>query len=524
MFDTLMRGFKDATLKLKGQSRLTEENIGPALEEVKRSLLDGDVDFKVVKDFLESVRSKALGSVVQTKAQELKVSAGDHFVQICHDELLELLGTEKPKLVYNDKGPTVILLAGLQGAGKTTHAAKLAKLLKEQHNKRPLLVAADVYRPAARDQLKILAEKIDVPFFTLETSDAVEIAVKGMEHARSEWRDVVIIDTAGRLAIDSQLMDELSRIRSEVNPHNTLLVIDSMIGQDAVRTASAFDSQLNLTGVILTKLDGDTRGGAALSIKRVTGKNILFVGTGEALDKIEEFRADGMASRILGMGDIVGLMQDFSKNVSEEEATRSASRLMQGEFTFDDFLDMIGSMQKMGPLKDIMAKTPMMSQIPEADLSKVNDREVDRMAAIVKSMTKQERAKPDVLARGGTSRSRLNRIARGSGRTEKDVKELVDRFMQMRQMMAMFSGGFGGGGGLLSKIPGMGGLNQLANMAKAVKQMGSMGGMGGMPGMPPGMADMFGGGGKGMGLSTQDIAEINRMKKKKKEEKKRRKK
>jgi signal recognition particle subunit SRP54 len=527
MFDIVSQGFKDASLKLKGQTRLTEENIAPALDTVRRSLLDADVDYGVVKSFLDSVRSSALGAVVQTKAKsaDLKVSAGDHFIDLCHKELLELLGGEQARIVRNPKGPTVIMLVGLQGAGKTTHAAKLARLLKENEKMRPLLIAADVYRPAAREQLKVLGEKIDVPVFTLETNDAVEIARKGLEHARQEWLDLVIIDTAGRLAIDDTLMTELENIKGVVSPQNILLVIDAMIGQDAVRTASAFDSRVNLTGVILTKLDGDTRGGAALSIKKVTGKNILFTGVGESLERIEEFRPDGMATRILGMGDVVGLMQDFSKAIDEEHAARSANRMMEGHFDFNDFLGMLQSIQKMGPLKDLISKTPLAGQLNQNDLSKVDDREMVRIAALVHSMTREERSNPELLLpknRGGSSRQQ--RIARGSGRSEKDVKELVERFMQMKQMMSLFSGGMGGG--LLGKIPGLGGLNQLANMAKMMRGggLGGLAGMGGFPGMP-GQSGMpagfpFGGGGRASGLSTQDLAEINRQRKKKKEEKK----
>lgn len=525
MFDIVSQGFKDATLKLKGQARLNDDNIAPALDTVRRSLLDADVDYGVVKKFLENVRGKALGTVVHTKAKssELKVSAGDHFVNLCHDELLLLLGGEQVRLNFNTKGPTVVLLVGLQGAGKTTHAAKLAKLLKESHNKRPLLVAADVYRPAAREQLKVLGEKIDVPVYTLESNNAVEIAKNGLELARQEWNDVVIIDTAGRLAIDDLLMTEIENIKAAVQPQNTLLVIDAMIGQDAVRTASAFDSRVQLTGVILTKLDGDTRGGSALSIKNVTGKSILFVGTGESLDRLEEFRPEGMATRILGMGDVVGLMQDFTKAIDEDQAAKSAGRMMEGHFDFDDFLSMLSGIQKMGPLKDIISKTPLAGQLNQQDLDKVDDREMVRIAAMVHSMTRQERSTPQLLLpKTPEGRSRLQRIARGSGRTEKDVKELVERFMQMKQMMSLFTGGLGGG--LLGKIPGMGGLNQLANMAKMMRG----GGMGGLPGMgggfPGGLGGLMGGmggmGGRPAGLSTQDLAEINRQRKKKKEEKK----
>jgi signal recognition particle subunit SRP54 len=527
MFDIVSQGFKDAALKLKGQTRLTEENIAPALQTVRNSLLDADVDFGVVKNFLESVREKATGSVVHTKskAMETKVSAGDHFIKLCHDELLELLGGTQSQIIKNTKGPTVVLLVGLQGAGKTTHAAKLAKHLKDSQNMRPLLVAADVYRPAAREQLKVLGDRIGVPVFTLETTDAVEIARQGLEHARKEWLDLVIVDTAGRLAIDETLMSEIENIKAVVQPQNVLLVIDAMIGQDAVRTASAFDSRVHLTGVILTKLDGDTRGGAALSIKRVTGKNILFTGVGESLERLEEFRPEGMATRILGMGDVVGLMQDFEKAIDEEEAARSAGRMMEGQFDFNDFLGMLQSIQKMGPLKDLISKTPLAGQLNQQDLDKVDDREMVRIGAMVHSMTRQERRSPELLlTKTPEGRSRVQRIAKGSGRTEKDVKDLVDRFMQMKQMMSLFSGGLGGG--LLGKIPGMGGLNQLAKMAKMMGG-GGLGGLGGFPGLGGGMqglgglmGGMPGAGGRMGGISTQDLAELNRQRKKKKEEKK----
>lgn len=529
MFDLVAQGFKDASLKLKGQARLTNDNISPALDAIKKSLLDADVDLKVTKEFLENIRQKSLNDVVTLKSNSgQKVSAGDHFTKICHDELVEFLGGNQTEIIKNTKGPTVILLVGLQGAGKTTHAAKLAKLLSERHKMRPLLVAADVYRPAAREQLKILGNKMNVPVFTLDTNNAVEIAQKGIEFARSEWLDLVIIDTAGRLAIDNVLMTELESIKSVVEPHNILLVIDSMIGQDAVRTASAFDLRLNLTGVILTKLDGDTRGGAALSVKKVTGKNILFVGTGESLDKLEEFRPEGMAGRILGMGDIVGLMDDFTKAIDVENAEKNANRMLEGHFNFNDFLGMIGTIGKMGPIKDVLAKTPLASQISASDMDKVKDKDIIRKGAIVQSMTKKEREDPDLLLiqKSRTARSRITRIAKGSAHSEKDVKDLIDQFMQMRQMMQMMSGlGLGNaGGGLLSKIPGLGQLNQMAKMAKMAKMMGGggagggMGALGNMFGAGSGMPNMSGAP-SGSAMSAADMAEINRMKKRKKEEK-----
>jgi signal recognition particle subunit SRP54 len=463
----------------------------------------------------------------------VRVNAGDHFIELCHEEILECLGNTETSIIKNDKGPTVILLVGLQGAGKTTHAAKLAKHFIDEHKMRPLLVAADVYRPAARDQLKTLAERIQVPFYTEDSSDAVAIARNGVAFAHKEWRDLVIIDTAGRLAIDAALMEEIDNIKFVVKPQNIILVVDAMIGQDAVRTASVFDQRLGLIGVIVSKMDGDARGGVALSVKKVTKKPILFVGTGEALDKIEAFRPEGMATRILGMGDILGLMKDFNKVIDEEQAAKQASRMMEGHFDLNDFLQTMQSIQQMGPLKDIIAKTPLAGQMSSADLGKVNDKDFHRMGAIVQSMTKHERSNPDVLtSKFSGYRNRLARIAKGSGRLERDVKELIEQFMKMRQMMQLMGGGFGGGGGmgdLLGKIPGLGGLNQMAKTAKMMKQMGGLGGMnsmmGGM-GMPDfgslsGLNGLGGGpGGPGnQGLTNAQIAEINRQRKRKKEEK-----
>jgi signal recognition particle subunit SRP54 len=516
MFDIVTRGFQDARLKLKGQARLTEDNIASALDTVKRSLLDADVEYGVVKDFISSVKERCLGEVVQTKlkSQGLSASPGDHFIEQCQVTLQEYLGGDVASLARaSGNDPTVVLLVGLQGAGKTTHAAKLARFMRDEQQFKPLLVAADVYRPAARDQLRTLADRESIGFFTSESTDAVKIAQAGVEFARANGHTAVIIDTAGRLAIDEDLMNEVFRIKSEVSPQNIVLVIDAMIGQDAVQTAKAFHEKLALTGVILTKLDGDTRGGAALSVKRVTGCPILFAGTGEGIAQLEEFRPEGMATRILGLGDIVGLMGDFKRAVDEEQATRSAERLMQGQFDFNDFLEMMGSIQKMGPLKDIISKTPLMGQLQDGALDKVDDRELVRVAALVHSMTKKEKQQPELLLQSSPGgRSRMSRIARGSGRSEKDVKELVERFMQMRQVMGMMMGF--GGGGLLSKIPGLGGLNKIAGLAKAMKGMQGQGGMGGgFPGLP-GMPDM--GAMNGPKLSSADLAEINRERKKKK--------
>ena len=528
MFELISNGFKEASLKFKGQSTFNEENMAPALDVVKRALLNGDVDFKVTKDFLENVKIKCLGEVVKIKSKSgNKIRIDDHFIKICHDEITDLLGGNSTQIIKNTKGPTVIMLVGLQGAGKTTHAAKIARLLSQNpHKMRPLLIAADVYRPAAKDQLKILGEKLNIPVFTMDdSSDALEIAKKGLEYARQEWLDLVIIDTAGRLAIDEPLMKELHNIKDEVKPQNILLVLDAMIGQDAVRTASAFDSLLNLTGVILTKLDGDTRGGAALSIKKVTNKNILFVGTGETLDKLEEFRPEGMASRILGMGDIVGLVDDFHRAVDEEEMEKQQSRLMSGKFDFNDMENMLQTMKKMGSAKDIMSKIP----IPGLDqnaINQVSDKEVFGSGPIIQSMTKKERENPELLLsnKSPNARGRISRIAKGCAKSEKAVKDLVDQFFHMKSMVDMMSGfGFGGNDdGFMSKIPGLNQLKKMSGMAKMAKMMGGAGGggLGDLSSMFGGAMPNFGGGDvESRGFSTSDLAEINRMKKRKKEEK-----
>jgi signal recognition particle subunit SRP54 len=522
MFETVTRGFQDARLKFKGQARLSEENVAEALDVVRRSLLDADVGFGVVKDFIAAVKERCLGEVVQTKLKNsgTKVTPGDHFVEQCHLTLKEYLGGSDAGLVLEraSGSPAITLLVGLQGAGKTTHAAKLARYLRDEKKMKPLLVAADIYRPAAREQLATLANREQLGFFSLDDRDAVLIAERSLAHAREHGFDAIIIDTAGRLTIDEDLMGEIRSIKAAVKPANTVLVIDAMIGQDAVQTAQSFNDSLGLTGVILTKLDGDTRGGAALSVRRVTGCPILFAGTGEGLGQLEPFRPDGMASRILGMGDIVGLMDDFRRAVDEEEATKSAERLMQGHFDFDDFLGMMSKLQSMGPIKDILAKTPLMGQLPAGALDQVNDSELFRVAAIIHSMTRQEKANPDLLTHKSSGwRSRMARIAKGSGRSENDVRELVNKFGQMRQMMGVMMG-FGGGAGLLGKIPGLGGLNKVAGLARALKNMpqggAGMGFPGGGLGGLPGMEEMMQGG-RG-GLSAADLAAINRERKKKK--------
>lgn len=477
MFDVLSRGFKSARLKLQGKAELTEENLKPALREVRASLIQADVELKVAKAFLSRVKDRCLGETVVLDAKQagMRVGPQDHFIKACYDELVELMGPVDTTLDL-DGDPAIIMMVGLQGAGKTTTAGKLAKRLASE-GKKPLLVAADIYRPAAVDQLQVLGRRVGVPVFHVPGMKPLDLAKMGRSHARNTGCDVVIIDTAGRLAIDEAMMNEVAEIRAALNPQNVLFTVDAMIGQDAVKTAQAFDERLDFSGFILTKLDGDARGGAALSIKEVTGKPIKFLGQGEELDKLEEFRPEGLAQRILGFGDVVGLMQDFEKHVDQSTAEKDAEKMLRGDFTYDDFVKQMKTLRKMGPIREIMAKMPfisgMMDQIPDEAL---DDRELDRTLAIINSMTRQERNFPDLMS----DPSRQRRVAGGCGRKIDDVVELHQRFMQARQMM-------GGIGQLL------GNPQQLMAMQKqmaAMQQSGGGGfpgmpGLGGFPGMPP---------------------------------------
>ena len=501
MFDALANGFKQAKNRLAGLTELTEQNIDTALREVRLSLLEADVELGVVKAFLARVKEKALGEVVRIRAkgkdgQTVAVSAGDQFTKICYDELVAFMTAEGDALTFAAKGPTGIMMVGLQGSGKTTTCAKLARYLQKQ-GKKPLLVAADMQRPAAVEQLQVLGKQVGVPVFNEATATPLENCIKGLEEAKRKGNDVVIFDTAGRLAIDEKLMEELASIKSSVHPENILLVVDAMIGQDAVKVSRGFHEKLDLTGVVLTKLDGDARGGAALSVKEVTGAPVRFSGVGEGTDKFEEFRPEGMASRVLGMGDVVGLMKDFEEVIDQKKATEDAMRMLEGQFTLDDFLDQVRMIQKMGSLKDLIGKMPGMDAMLPADVN-LDDRELVRVEAIIQSFTKEERRDPNALIR---EPKRVTRIAKGSGNEEKNVTELVQKFLFMRQMMQ----GLGSNMGMLGNIPGMKGLAQANAMRKVAKQMKNMPpgqfpgmpGMGGFPGMPgmggfPGMPGMGG--------------------------------
>jgi signal recognition particle subunit SRP54 len=484
MFDTLAKGFRQARNRLAGLTELTESNIDSALKEVRLSLLEADVELGAMKTFLARVKEKAIGqtlaSRVKHQGETHAVSASDLFIKVCHDELEDMMDHEGEPITFASSGPTGVMMVGLQGSGKTTTCAKLARWL-EKEGKKPLLVAADMQRPAAVEQLKILGEQIKIPVFNLPGESPVTICTKAADEAKRLGKDVIIYDTAGRLAIDEPLMQELAEIKDKAKPQNIFFVVDAMIGQDAVKTSRAFNERLQVTGAILTKLDGDARGGAALSIKEVTGAPVLFAGMGEGTDKLEPFRADGMASRILGMGDVVGLMQNFEEVIDQKKAEEDAARLLQGEFTLDDFLEQIRMIQKMGSLKDLVDKLPLGGMFPGGLPTDVNldDKELVRIEAIIQSMTRFEKGDPYALIR---EPKRVERIAKGSGSKPEAVGELVQKFLFMKQMM----GGLGQNLGMMGKIPGM---KQMA-MAKNMKKMMAQGGMPGMgmPGMGfPGM-------------------------------------
>jgi len=443
VFDSLTQKFNNVFRGLSGRGRISESNVREALQQVRTALLEADVNFKIVKEFCDSVLQKALGAEVIKSLHPHQV-----MIKIVNDELTNLMGPVDSKIYYVSPGPTVILLAGLQGSGKTTTAAKLARYLLSQ-GKHPLMVADDLQRPAAIAQLITLGEQIDVPVYSEDSKNSVAVARNSIKHARQNSCDVVILDTAGRLHIDSELMDELGRICDVVTPHQIYLVCDAMTGQDAVNSAKEFNDKLELDGVILTKLDGDARGGAALSVKAVTGKPIKFVGLGEKLDKLEEFHPDRMAGRILGMGDVVSLVEKAQEQFSAEEAQKMQEKLAKGSLTFDDFLKQMQSMKKMGGMKDLLKMLPGMGgQMAGMDF---DDGEITRIEAIVHSMTKKERHNPDII-----DASRRRRIARGSGTEPSDVSGLVKSFNQTRQMM--------------KSLGGMG----VTGRMKALKQLGSM--------------------------------------------------
>jgi len=416
--------------KLKNHGKLNEKDVKEAMREVKMALLEADVSFPVVKDFVAKVSERAVGSEVMNS-----LTPAQQVIDIVHDELIQLMGTDTARIDFPSKPPCVIMMCGLQGAGKTTHTAKLAKYLKKQ-NRRPLLVACDIYRPAAVKQLEVVGKQIDIPVFQMGTQvSAVSIATAALEHAKHHGNDFVIIDTAGRLHIDDDLMQELEDIKAAVNPDEILLVIDAMTGQDAVNIAESFNARLEISGVVMTKLDGDTRGGAALSVKAVTGKPIKFAGVGEKLSDIEEFHPDRMASRILGSGDVLSLIEKAQAAFDEKDAAKLEDKIRHNSFNLDDFLAQMQQMKKMGPLTQIMKMIPGVNA-KAIDNADIDERKLDRVEAIIKSMTMRERENPSII-----NASRKRRIAAGSGNNVSDVNLLLKQFEQMQQMMKQFSGG-----------------------------------------------------------------------------------
>ena len=448
-FESLSDKLTEAFKRLRGKGRLTEADVKEAMREVKLALLEADVNFKVVKDFVRKVTERATGADVLES-----LSPAQMVIKIVNEELTALMGSENQKLNISSHSPSVVMLVGLQGAGKTTNGAKLAGLMRKQ-GKRPLLVACDVYRPAAIQQLETVGRQLDIPVFQMGQGDPVAIAKAGIEHAKKYGNDLVFLDTAGRLHIDEALMTELQNIKAAVDPAEILLVIDAMIGQDAVQTAKAFDEGVDFTGVVLSKLDGDARGGAALSVASVTGKPILFASNGEGLKDFEVFHPDRMASRILGMGDVVSLVERAQEQYDEEEARRLKKKIVKNQFNFNDFLAQINQIKKMGGMASIMSMMPGMGQLKGLDLDE-NEKTMGRVEAIILSMTAEERRNPDLM-----NPSRKKRIAQGAGVDIAEVNRLVKQFGDMKKLMKQLPGMAGGG-----KRKGLGGLGGMLGKMK----------------------------------------------------------
>ena len=460
MFDNLSDRLSKTFKTIKGQGRLTESNIKDALRDVRRALLEADVALPVVKSFIAKVQARAIGQEVSTS-----LNPGQAFIKVVRDQLTEVMGQEAEPLNFNVEPPAVIMVAGLQGAGKTTSVGKLAKMLKERHKKKVMLVSADVYRPAAIKQLETLAEQVDVLFFPSSADqDPVDIAKAAHQEAKKQFADVLILDTAGRLAIDEAMMQEIKHLHSNINPCETLFVVDSMTGQDAANTAKAFNDALPLTGVILTKTDGDARGGAALSIREITGKPIKFIGAGEKTDALETFHPDRMAGRILGMGDVLSLIDEAEAKIDKVKAEKFAKKIQKsGQFDLEDFLEQLQQIQNMGGVGGLIGKMPGMGALKGQVDGDQAEKDFRRLEAIINSMTRKERAFPAVI-----KGSRKRRIAMGSGTSVQDVNKLLKQFTQMQKMMKKMKGG------------GM--KNMMRGLAGKLPP-----GMGGMGGMPPGM-------------------------------------
>ncbi|AEB73377.1 signal recognition particle protein [Lentilactobacillus buchneri] len=453
-FEGLTERLQNAMKTLRGKGKVSQSDLRATMREIRLALLEADVNFQVVRDFVKTVEERANGAKVLEG-----LNPSQQIVKIVDEELTKTMGEEAVPLNKAEKIPTIIMMSGLQGAGKTTTAGKLALKLKNEQNARPLLIADDIYRPAAIDQLQTVGQQIDVPVFSLGTDvDPVEIAKRGVEQAKQDHNDYVIIDTAGRLQIDEKLMDELSHIKDAVEPNEILLVIDAMTGQNAVATAEGFNKTLDVTGVVLTKLDGDTRGGAALSIRAVTQKPIKFVGQGEKMSDLDVFYPDRMASRILGMGDMLSLIEKTQKEYDEKQAQELSEKIQENTFDFNDFVDQLNQIQKMGPLDEIMKMIPGMANNPQLKNANMDPKDMDHLKAIVYSMTDQERTDPDVL-----NPSRRRRIARGSGRPIQEVNRMIKQFGQMKTMMNKVSKGNMSGMENMMNSTGMGGkMSKLA--------------------------------------------------------------
>ena len=427
MFENLSDRLQGIAHKIKGYGKITEDNISEMMREIRLSLLEADVNYKVVKEFTNNVKEKALGEEVNKS-----LNPGDLFVKIVRDELQELLGGDSATLTI-DKKPTITMLVGLQGSGKTTTNGKLANFLRKKHGKKPLLVACDVYRPAAIDQLIQIGKELNIPVYSEGKGNPVEIAKNALKYANDNGCDYILIDTAGRLHIDKTLMDELKNISEVIKPHETLLIIDSMMGQDAINVITGFNDALNLTGVILTKLDGDTRGGVALSVRHLTNIPIKFIGVSEKMDGLTEFHPDRMANRIIGMGDVISLVEKVQDEIDEKEAEKAAKKMMKGNFDLDDFLNQLNQIKKLGPLENLIKMIPGAKKMGIAD-AKIDPKQMAHIEAIVLSMTPEERKNPDII-----KASRKQRIAKGCGLTVTDVNKLLNQFEEMKKMMKMFN-------------------------------------------------------------------------------------
>ncbi|WP_214823249.1 signal recognition particle protein [Exiguobacterium sp. s28] len=430
-FEGLSERLQSTLAKMRGKGKISEADVKEMMREVRLALLEADVNFKVVKQFVNDVKERAIGQDVMKS-----LTPGQQVVKIVHEELTNLMGSDVVPITFNPKPPTVVMMVGLQGAGKTTTTGKLANLIRKKHNRSPLLVAADIYRPAAIKQLETLGKQLDLPVFSLgDQVKPEEIVTKALEYAKTNHHDFVLIDTAGRLHIDETLMGELENVKTIAKPNEIFLVVDAMTGQDAVNVADSFNEKLGITGVVLTKLDGDTRGGAALSIKAVTGAPIKFVGLGEKLDALEPFHPERMASRILGMGDVLTLIEKAESQMDQDAAKELESKIRDASFTFDDFIEQLGQVKNMGPIDELLSMLPGAGKMKGLKNVQIDEKQLDHVEAIIRSMTKYERSNPEVL-----NASRRKRIAKGSGRSIQEVNRLIKQFDDMKKLMKQMSG------------------------------------------------------------------------------------